>query len=198
MKKVLRHSIMTRIEHWGIALSGIILYATHEMQDKSLHIYMGILFALFLMLHIIRRFFTGYEALMKKGDISEGLHIIKSFFVKGTKIAPQGKFLPEQRVVYTGCGVLCILVAVSGLTNIIYYYYPALRENIFIHSLWYIHHITAALFVIFFIVHIFFLLLPANRYLIPSMFTGRLSNNKVQEKHPEWDYENNRVDTLKI
>ena len=189
METVLRHTAITRIEHWGIALSGILLYATHEMQDKSLHIYIGIAFALFLMLHIIRRCVTGFDALMKKGDIKEGLHIIKSFFVKNTKIAPQGKFLPEQRVVYTFCGVLCILVAASGISNIIYYYYPALRSNFIIKELWYMHHITAALFVIFFIVHIFFLLLPANRYLISSMFTGRLSKEKAMEKHPKWDYE---------
>lgn len=198
MKQVLRHSIMTRIEHWGIALSGIMLYATHEMQDKSLHISIGIAFTLFLILHISRRLSTGFEALMKKGDISEGLHVVKSFFVKNTKINPQGKFLPEQRVVYTGCGVLCILVALSGILNIIYYYYPSLRDNSAIQLFWYMHHITAALFVIFFVVHIFFLLLPVNRYLIPSMFTGKLSSQKVQEKHPKWNYENNRVDTLKI
>lgn len=188
MNTVLRHTAITCIEHWGIALSGILLYATHEMQDKSLHIYIGIAFALFLMLHIIRRCVTGFDALMKKGDIKEGLHIIKSFFVKNIKIAPQGKFLPEQRVVYTFCGILCILVAASGISNIIYYYYPALRSNFIIKELWYMHHITAALFVIFFIVHIFFLLLPANRYLISSMFTGRLSREKAAEKHPKWDY----------
>ena len=190
METVLRHTAITRIEHWSIALSGIMLYATHEMQDKSLHIYIGIAFALFLMLHIIRRCVTGFDALMKKGDIKEGLHIIKSFFVKNIKIAPQGKFLPEQRVVYIYilCGILCILVAVSGISNIIYYYYPALRSNFIIKELWYMHHITAALFVIFFIVHIFFLLLPANRYLISSMFTGRLSREKAAEKHPKWDY----------
>lgn len=189
MKTVLRHNVITRIEHWGIALSGLMLYATHEMQDKSLHIYIGVAFSLFLAMHISWRVFTGFDALMKKGDISEGLHIIKSFFVKNTKIAPQGKFLPEQRVVYTGCGILCILVAVSGLANILYYYYPVLRDSFAIKALWYTHHITAALFVIFFIVHIFFLILPANRYLISSMLTGRLSMQKAEEKHPEWNYE---------
>lgn len=189
MQKVLRHSVMTRIEHWGIALSGIMLYATHEMQDKSLHIYIGIAFTLFLVLHIIRRCFTSFDALMKKGDISEGLHVVKSFFVKNTEIEPQGKFLPEQRVVYTGCGILCILVAFSGLSNIIYYYYPVLRDNFMVLGFWYIHHITAALFVIFIIVHIFFLLLPANRYLIASMLTGKLSSKVVKDKHTKWDYE---------
>ena len=58
-----------------------------------------------------------------------------------------------------------------------------------IKELWYMHHITAAMFVIFFIVHIFFLLLPANRYLISSMFTGRLSKEKAAEKHSKWNYE---------
>ncbi len=186
--KVTRHSLLTRVEHWGIALSGIMLYATHEMQDKSLHIYIGIAFSMFLLTHIIHRFFTGYEALMKKGDVKEGLYIIKSFFFKNMQVEPQGKFLPEQRVVYTGCGVLCILVAISGIANILYYYYPYLRDNIFILSLWYMHHITAALFVIFIVVHIFFLLLPANRYLIPSMLTGKLPLSKVQEKHAKWNY----------
>lgn len=189
MKTVLRHSAITRIEHWGIALSGIMLYATHEMQDKSLHIYIGIAFTLFLMLHIIRRCFTGFDALMQKGDIKEGLQVIKSFFVKNIKIAPQGKFLPEQKVVYTFCGIICILVALSGISNIIYYFYPDVRSNLLIKELWYVHHITAALFVIFFVVHIFFLLLPANRYLISSMFTGRLSKEKAAKKHPKWDYE---------
>lgn len=189
MNTVLRHTILTRIEHWGIALSGIMLYATHEMLDKSLHIYIGIAFALFLMLHIIRHCFTGFDALMKKGDVKEGLHVVKSFFIKNTEIAPQGKFLPEQRVVYTFCGILCILVAVSGISNIIYYFYQDLRSNFIIKELWYMHHITAALFVIFFVVHIFFLLLKPNRYLIPSMFTGRISEKAAQEKHPKWNYE---------
>lgn len=187
MKKVLRHTILTRIEHWGIALSGIMLYGTHEMSDKTMHIYIGIIFTFFLILHIIRHIFTGYEAIMKKGDIKEGLIVIKSFFVKNTKIEPQGKFLPEQRVVYTLCGILCIFVALSGLTNIIYYFYEGMRNNEIILTLWYVHHITAALFVIFFIVHIFFLLLPANRYLIPSMFTGKIKEKDVREKHPKWN-----------
>lgn len=188
MKKIQRHTVLTRIEHWGIALSGIMLYATHEMNDKMVHIYVGIIFILFLMLHIIRHLFIGFEAKMRKEDIKEGL-IIKSFFVKNTKIEPQGKFLPEQRVVYTFCGVMCILVALSGLANIIYYFYPELRNNEIILVLWYIHHITAALFVIFFIVHIFFLLLPVNRYLIPSMITGKIYEKDAQEKHKKWKYE---------
>lgn len=189
MEKVLRHSIWTRIEHWGIALTGIMLYATHEMQDKSLHIYIGIAFSLFLMLHIVKRFFTGFEAVMRKGDIKEGMHVIKSFFFKNISVEPQGKFLPEQRVVYTLCGILCILVAISGISNIFYYNYPSLRSNDIILALWYMHHITAALFVIFVVVHLFFLLLPANRYLIPSMFSGKLSLQAAREKHPKWDYE---------
>lgn len=189
MKKILRHTFLTRLEHWGIALSGIMLYATHEMADKTTHIYIGVLFTIFLMMHIIRHMFIGYEAFMKKGDIKEGLHIIKSFFVKNTKVEPQGKFLPEQRVVYTFCGILCIFVALSGLTNIIYYFYKELRSNEIILGLWYIHHITAALFVIFFIVHLFFLLLPANRYLIPSMITGKINEKDAQEKHKKWKYE---------
>lgn len=188
MKKVQRHTILTRIEHWGVALSGILLYATHEMEDKSLHIYIGILFTLFLMMHIIRHLFTGFDAFMRKGDIKEGLHIVKSFFIKNVETAPQGKFLPEQRVVYTFTGILCILVSISGLTNIIYYYYPALRDNFIVINLWYVHHITAALFVIFFVVHIFFLLLPANRYLISSMFTGKIYEKDAQKKHPKWNY----------
>lgn len=61
------------------------------MQDKSLHIYIGIAFALFLMLHIIRRCVTGFDALMKKGDVKEGLHIIKSFFVKKYKDCSTGQ-----------------------------------------------------------------------------------------------------------
>lgn len=189
MNTVLRHTAITRIEHWGIALSGIMLYATHEMQDKSLHIYIGIAFSLFLLLHIIRHCVAGFDALMKKGDVKEGLHVVKSFFVKNTETVPQGKFLPEQRVVYTLCGILCILVAVSGISNIVYYFYEDLRSNFIIKELWYMHHITAALFVIFFIVHIFFLLLKPNRYLIPSMFTGRISEKAAQEKHPKWNYE---------
>ncbi|HIZ88667.1 MAG: cytochrome b/b6 domain-containing protein [Mucispirillum sp.] len=189
MKTVIRHTLLTRIEHWGTALSGIMLYGTHEMQDKSLHICIGIAFSLFLLLHIIRHLVIGFDALMRISDIKEGLHVVKSFFVKNTDVAPQGKFLPEQRVVYTFCGILCILVAVSGTANIFYYYYPDLRSNLVILGLWYMHHVTAALFVAFFVVHIFFLLLKPNRYLIPSMFTGRISLKAAQEKHPKWNYE---------
>lgn len=189
MKTVIRHTLLTRIEHWGIAISGIMLYGTHEMQDKIIHIYIGIVFTLFLLLHIIRHLFTGIDALMGKGDIKEGLYVIKSFFVKNVVTAPQGKFLPEQRVVYTFCGILCILVAVSGTANIFYYYYPDLRSNLVILGLWYMHHVTAALFVAFFVIHIFFLLLKPNRYLIPSMFTGKISLKAAQEKHPKWNYE---------
>lgn len=189
MKYILRHTILTRVEHWGIAISGIMLYGTHEMQDKSLHICVGISFFSFLMLHIIRHMIKGFDALMRVSDIKEGLHVVKSFFVKNTEIAPQGKFLPEQRVVYTFCGILCILVAVSGISDIFYYYYPALRSNLVILGFWYMHHITAALFVVFFVMHIFFLLLKPNRYLIPSMFTGKISLKAAQEKHPKWNYE---------
>lgn len=63
---------------------------------------------------------------------------------------------------------------------------PQFRENIIIEGLYWLHHISAALFVIYFVVHIFFLIIPANRYLIKSMFTGKINKKDVIKKHPEW------------
>ena len=188
--KILRHTLLTRIEHWGIALTGGLLYGTHEMSNKTLHIAVGLLFIFFILLHIVRRILTGFDAMMKLSDIKEGIRVIKSFFIKNVELEPQGKFLPEQRVVYTLCGIVCIFVAISGILNILYYYEPLVRNNLVILTFWYIHHITAAMFVIFFILHIFFLILPSNRYLIISMFTGYLDEKYVKNKHAKWDYKN--------
>src|SRR4030066_366203 len=122
---VSRHSIVELIEHWAIAVSGLILLLTGIFElpvakryyiitipglgwtadfITSLYLHYGaaLVFTAAAIFHVVYHGVRGEKGMLpQKGDFSASITVIKSLFGFG-KEPPMHKYLPEQRLAYAG------------------------------------------------------------------------------------------------
>ncbi|GAB5046750.1 formate dehydrogenase subunit gamma [Thermodesulfovibrio sp. TK110] len=208
--KIKRHSIIELIEHWSIALSGIVLlftglgclplykryyiteipgfawtadfyYVTTVHYAASIVFVAGVIFHIFY--HGLRKDFA---LLPKKGDLSKSIKVLAAMIGIG-KEPPSDKYLPEQRIAYLGIGAIILILTVTGiikvLKNLQWIVLSPTMESI--NTL--IHTLTGFLFMIAFIVHVgTVLLFKSNWPLLKSMFTGWIDEEYIKHRHSLW------------
>lgn len=211
--RIKRHSVIEMIEHWTLAISGILLLFTGIGElplykryyfilqipglgwagDYFIHLKLHYVFATFfvaaVVFHLIYHGLLNHRSLVpKRGDIGRSVRVLLAMVGLGEE-PPSEKYLPEQRIAYAGMGFLVMLLTLSGVVKLIkniptLYVSPTFNAvNTLIHTL------SGFLFLVALIVHLAAFVLPANRPLLKSMFTGRIDATYVKKRHGLWHEE---------
>lgn len=207
--RIVRHSTLELIEHWAIALSGLVLLLTgiFELPVGKRYYIISIPglgwsadFITSLYLHYAAAFvFTAagvfhlvYHGLRKetgllpqRGDFVQSLAVIKSLFGLG-KEPPLAKYLPEQRLAYAGMVFIMLMLILSGLVktykNI---YVPDMSHAVLLVVTW-IHNIFFILFFLAFVAHMAAIVLKPNWPLVRGIFTGSVRLDYARHRHSLW------------
>jgi cytochrome b subunit of formate dehydrogenase len=206
---VVRHSAIELIEHWSIALSGLVLFLTGMFElpmskryyisslpglswsadyitSLYLHYAAAVIFTAAVMFHIIYHGLRKEKGLLpRKGDFSASVTVIKSLFGFGEE-PPMHKYLPEQRLAYVGMAFVILMLIISGLVktykNI---YAPDMSLTVVLWATW-IHNIFFILFFLAFLAHIAAILLRPNWPMVRGIFTGKVRLAYARHRHSLW------------
>lgn len=206
---VVRHSYLVMMQHWLVALSGLVLlfsgfgqlpvykrymlntvpgfsWASDFILQFKIHMIAALIFTFAGIFHLVYHYIEGGRSIMPmKGDLRESIHIIKAM-IRGEKEPPHGKFLAEQRLAYALIGFSIILLILTGFLK--------LTDNLpgvempywFLFWNTMIHNIATVLFFLAFIAHIGAFIIKANWPLFSSMFSGKVKLEYAEERHPLW------------
>jgi cytochrome b subunit of formate dehydrogenase len=213
---VVRHSALELIEHWAIAISGLILLFTGIFElpvakryyiitlpglgwsadfitSLYLHYAAAFIFTVASLFHLVYHGLRCEKGLLpKKGDFSESIIVIKSLFGFGEE-PPMRKYLPEQRLAYAGMAFIILMLIISGLVktykNI---YAPDMSHTVLLWATW-IHNIFFVLFFLSFLAHMAAIALRPNWPMVRGIFTGKVRLDYARHRHPLWLAEINPV-----
>ncbi|MBP8979666.1 MAG: cytochrome b/b6 domain-containing protein [Syntrophobacterales bacterium] len=206
---VVRHSLVEIIEHWAIAISGLVLLITgifelpmanryyitslpglgwsgDFIKSLYLHYAASVVFIAASVFHLLYHGILGeWGMLPKRGDVGTSLLVIKSFFGKGEE-PPFEKYLPEQRLAYVGMAFIIAMLILSGLVKTYKNLYaPDMSLTLVLWATW-VHNIFFLLFILAFAAHIGALILKPNRPMFRGIFTGTVDLEYARHRHPLW------------
>jgi cytochrome b subunit of formate dehydrogenase len=207
--RVVRHSIVELIEHWAIALSGLVLvlsgmfempmanryyisslpglaWSADFIVSLKVHYAASIVFVAAALFHAVYHGLRGDRGMIpRKGDLRTSIEVMKTFFGKG-KEPPFHKYLPEQRLAYVGMAVIIAMLILSGLVktwkNV---YAPDMSYTVVLWATW-VHNIGFVLFVLAFVAHLAAIVLKPNRPMLRGILTGAVSLDYAEHRHPLW------------
>lgn len=216
---IVRHSALELIEHWTIAIFGLILFLTgmfllpmskrydissipglgwsaDHLTSLYLHLAAAVVFTVAAVFHILYHALRGDKGLLpQKGDFSESVTVIKSLLGYG-KEPPMHKYLPEQRLTYVGMAFIILMLIISGLVktykNI---FAPDLSHTVVLWVTW-IHDIYFILFFLAFLAHMVAIILRPNWPLVRGIFTGKVRLDYARHRHSLWLAEVEKVQKI--
>lgn len=206
---VIRHNVLELIEHWAIAISGLVLLLTGIFElpvgkryyiinvpglgwsadfitSLYLHYAAALVFTGAAMFHVFYHGFRGEKGLLpQKGDFSESITVIKSLFGFGEE-PPMRKYLPEQRLVFVGMAFIILMLIISGFVktykNI---YAPDMSYAVVLLATW-IHNIFFILFFLAFLAHMAAIALRPNWPMVRGIFTGKVNLDYARHRNSLW------------
>lgn len=206
---VVRHSTLELVEHWAIALSGLILLFTGIFElpvakryyiitvpglgwsadfitSLYLHYAAALVFTLAGFFHLFYHGLAGEKGLLpQKGDFATSITVIKSFIGFG-KEPPMHKYLPEQRLAYVGMAFIILMLIISGLVKTFKNIYaPDMSHTVLLWATW-IHNIFFVLFFLAFLAHMAAIALKPNRPMVRCIFTGKVCLDYARHRHSLW------------
>jgi len=206
---IVRHRTIELVEHWAIAISGLLLLVTGIFElpvakryyiievpglgwsadfitSLYIHYAAALVFTVAGIFHLVYHGLRGeYGLIPRKGDLGASVVVIKSLFGFG-KEPPMHKYLPEQRLAYVGMAVIMIMLIVSGLVktykNI---YAPDMSLPVVLTATW-AHNIFFILFFLAFLAHMGAIALRPNWPMVRGIFTGRVRLDYARHRHSLW------------
>lgn len=206
---VVRHSLLERIEHWAVALSGLVLVATGFFElpvarryfiteipglgwsgdyitSLGIHYAASAVFIAAALFHLVHHGLLRHDGMVpRRGDLRASVEVIRTFFGKGEE-PPFDKYLPEQRLAWAGMAVIMVLLILSGLLktwkNLVD---PQMSPALVLTATW-VHNGAFLLFILAFVAHIGALILKPNRPMVRSIFTGTVRLDYARKRHPLW------------
>lgn len=206
---VVRHNAIELIEHWAIAISGLLLLVTGIFElpvakryyiitvpglgwsadfitSLYIHYAAALVFTAAGIFHLIYHGLRSEKGLLpQKGDMKASVTVIKSLFGFGQE-PPMHKYLPEQRWAYVGMALIIAMLIVSGLIktykNI---YAPDMSLAVVLTATW-IHNIFFVLFFLAFLAHMAAILLRPNWPMVQGIFTGKVRLDYARHRHALW------------
>ncbi len=206
---VARHGTLELIEHWAIAISGLVLLLTGIFElpvakryyiitvpglgwsadfitSLYLHYAAAFVFTAAGIFHLVYHGLRGEKGLIpQKGDVVTSITVIKSF-IGICKEPPMPKYLPEQRLAYAGMSLIILMLILSGLVktykNI---YAPDLSHTVLLWATW-IHNAFFVLFFLAFLAHMAAIALKPNRPMVRGIFTGKVRLDYARHRHSLW------------
>jgi cytochrome b subunit of formate dehydrogenase len=216
---VVRHGAIELIEHWAIAVSGLILLLTGIFElpvakryyiitvpglgwsadfitSLYLHYAAALVFTAAGMFHLFYHGLRGEKGLIpQKGDLATSITVIKSFIGIG-KEPPMPKYLPEQRLAYVGMAFIILMLILSGLVktykNI---YAPDMSHAVLLWATW-IHNIFFVLFFLAFLGHMAAIALKPNWPMVRGIFTGKVRLDYARHRHQLWMADIDKSETI--
>lgn len=207
--RVVRHGRIELVEHWAIALSGLLLllsglfelpmaaryritaipgfsWSGDFITSLSVHYAASVVFIAVALFHLFHHGLSGDRGLIpRSGDLKTSIAVVKTFFGKG-KEPPFDKYLPEQRLAYIGMAVIIAVLILSGLAKTAKNLFaPDMNHALVLWATW-LHNIFFVLFILAFIAHIGAILLKPNRPMIRGIFTGAVRLDYARHRHPLW------------
>jgi cytochrome b subunit of formate dehydrogenase len=209
-RKIKRYGGLIRLEHWMVAISGIMLiftglgclplfkrYYITELPGFSWtanfytvtkwHYISAIFFTFAVLFHVFYHSLKGnFGLLPRKGDFAASLKMILASFGLA-KEPPSDKWLPEQRWAYVGIGLITLVVLITGVLKVLknlewIYLGPKIESAVNL-----LHTISGGLFILLFFIHIFFVLaVRSNWTLLKAMLTGYVDEEYVKHRHSLW------------
>jgi cytochrome b subunit of formate dehydrogenase len=177
-RKPERHTVDAMMEHWGTAV-GIFILMISGFQVRfypgfaatNLH-FIGLFLTLLFGFYFLADFAASNkfnELLPDDKDIIDGT--IKKYLLH-MKSKEIGKYLSSQKSSFLAFIVIGGLIAISGTIKLLVFYIRI--PSTLLQTSTTVHDISAVLFVLLLIVHVFLVLaIRSNRVLLPSWFTGR-------------------------
>lgn len=208
-QQVQRHSLVVRITHWSVAMSGIILifsgfgqmpvykrynivqipglaWSSNYDITLLLHYVSAAIFTAVVFFHLVYHWRRGeYSVFPKKGDIKESIRSLMAMLGRNTP-AEHGKFQAKQRVIYAVFGGTSMALIITGLLKSYKNLGKIILDPGILQLAAFLHTALAMLFFLLLIAHIGALLMRQHRPLIPSMLTGKIDRGYAQEHHPAW------------
>ncbi|MFA5180661.1 MAG: cytochrome b/b6 domain-containing protein [Syntrophales bacterium] len=206
---VVRHGLIELVEHWAIALSGLLLLVTGIFElpmanryyitslpglswsgdfIKSLYIHYAasVVFIAAAVFHLLYHGILGEGGMIpRRGDLKASIEVMKSFFGKGEE-PPFHKYLPEQRLAYVGMAFIIAMLILSGLVKTYKNLYaPDMSLTLVLWATW-THNVFFMLFILAFVAHIGAILLKPNRPMIRGIFMGTVHLDYARHRHPLW------------
>ena len=204
--RVLRHDGPARVSHWTHAigtafllLSGIILGTrftpSFVTDDSSTALWFNIHF-IFVLLFLFGTFYWLGNTLISRWRFREHLptsnaipytlnHYGSLLGVKKCTYPKEAKYFQSERLAFILAILATVIVLLSGLLKVLAHV-VALPEGLMNVTTW-VHDLSAALMLLFFVAHIFFgLFLPVSWKTLRSMFTGYVPLDQVKHEHAAW------------
>lgn len=206
---IVRHNTLELIEHWAIAISGLVLFLTGMFEmpmskryyisslpgmgwsadyitSLNLHYAAAIIFITAVMFHVLYHGWRGEKGMLpQRGDLSSSVTVIKSLFGFGEE-PPMHKYLPEQRLAYVGMASVILMLIVSGLVKTYKSIYaPDMSLTVVLWATW-IHNIGFILFFLMFLAHMAAILLRPNWPMVRGIFTGKVRLDYARHRHSLW------------
>ena len=206
---VVRHSKLELMEHWAIAISGLVLLFTGIFElpiakryyiitvpglgwsadfitSLYLHYMAAFIFSAAGIFHLVYHGLRGEKGILpQKGDVAASIIVMKSLIGIG-KEPPMHKYLPEQRLAYAGMAFIILMLILSGLVktykNI---YAPDLSPTVLLWATW-IHNICFVLFFLTFLAHMAAIALRPNWPMVHGIFTGKVRLDYARHRHSLW------------
>lgn len=206
---VVRHNKLELLEHWAIALSGLILLFTGIFElpvakryyiitvpglgwsadfitSLYLHYAAAFVFTVAALFHLVYHGLRKEKGLMpQKGDMMQSVAVIKSFIGLGEE-PPMHKYLPEQRLAYAGMAFIILMLILSGLVktykNI---YLPDMSHTLLLWATW-IHNIFFVFFFLAFLAHMGAIALRPNWPMVRGILTGKVRLDYARHRHALW------------
>ncbi|THB73154.1 MAG: cytochrome b/b6 domain-containing protein [Desulfobulbaceae bacterium] len=209
MKYLVRHSIVVRITHWLVAVSGILLlfsgfgqlpmymrynvvkipglaWSSNYEITLLIHYISGAVFTAAIFFHIVYHLKRKEFAIVPRpNDLSESVTGLLAMF--GLKEEPRHeKFQAKQRVIYAIFALFSTILIATGLIKSFKNLGPIVLEPMLLQWIAFTHTIAGGIFLLLVVAHVGALLLKNHRPLIPSMFTGKIDAEYARHHHPEW------------
>lgn len=208
-KIIVRHRPIELIEHWVLAISGLLLifsglgelpmykrfmatqipglsWTGDYLINLKIHYLAGIPFVSIMVFHALYHGWLGHKGLIpKKGDFKASWETILSMMGLGEE-PKADKYLPEQRLAYAYLGGVGLILVLTGLVKVIkndprIYFSPATITTVTL-----IHTFATIFFILGILAHLAALIFKVNRPLAKSIFTGKVDLNYAKERHALW------------
>ncbi|MBN2284038.1 MAG: alpha/beta fold hydrolase [Deltaproteobacteria bacterium] len=204
-----RHNLLELLEHWSIAISGLLLTLTGIFElpiakryyvteipgfswsgdfitSLTIHYAAAVVFTAACLFHVVYHGLRGDRGMIpRKGDLTESAKVIKTFFGLG-KEPPFHKYLPEQRLAYAGMAFIIAMLILSGLIKTYKNIYdPQMSITMTLWATW-VHNVFFILFLLAFFAHIAAIVIKPNRPMLRGIFTGAVKLDYARERHPLW------------
>ena len=206
---ILRHTLVERLEHWVLALSGFILvfsgfgelpmykrYMVTEIPGLSwagdyyvnlkIHYLAAIVFVSVMVFHALYHGWLGHRGLLpRKGDFRESAKTIMSMLGFGEEPRAD-KYLPEQRLAYVYLAGIGVILVSTGIFKVLKNLPGVYFSPWFITAVTLIHTFATLFFLMGILAHVAALVIKVNRPMVKPIFTGKMDLEYARNRHPIW------------